>query len=145
MAVKSNTGRDQWVDLGITPEIPWRTLIRERAYTSAEGLVAEDIDLVVLRYGPLIDRPKDADGEFMLCEFKHENTEIGYAQRRTFNLIHQILRKGDPEGRHYKGSYSVHWFDDRALVNHKPLTHDEFIEWINGAIDLATYLSDLEI
>ena len=119
----------------IVPVLRFRELLRQKGLTPKEGLVVEDIDIIALRFGSIIGRPYDADGEFILGEVKHGLVKPDYAQKRTFGLIDRILRLGDPEKKYYKGFFLIQELDDSTwVVNGKTLSEDQFVQFIEGKI-----------
>jgi hypothetical protein len=117
------------------PVLRFRELLRDKGLTPEKGLVVEDIDIVALRYGPIIGRHKDADGEFILGEVKHGLAKTDYAQRRTFSLINRLLRLGDPEKKYYKGFFLIQELEDSTWrVNGTTLSESQFVEFIEGKL-----------
>lgn len=119
-----------------------RQLIRGETHWSMpsgpEGLVVEDLDLVIRWYGPLFDL--DEVGRFRLVEAKYgEHTSLETAQHRTFKLMDELFRRGDSEGR-YDGFYKLNYSDDEhtpetrywigAGRNRNALTSEELRQWI---------------
>ena len=97
------------------------------------GMVIEDLDLVPLMFGTLINRPYAADGKFMLVEIKEKYGQMGYAQKRVFQLMHRLLRKADPQKEYYIGFYLVKWNSHKPeSVNGIPVTESEFVEFMTG-------------
>lgn len=123
--------------------LPIREYIRAQCPRPNEGLVVEDLDLVPLIYGPLVGRPKDADGKFMLVEIKHTGYGIGYAQARLFSMMDKLLRIADPMKKHYIGFYVLNW-DSNAnkpiALNNKPCDDNYFKQWLTGKIEVEPYL-----
>jgi len=110
--------------------LPWRDWMRVNCPTPGQGLVVEDLDLVVLRYGPLEGRPRDADGKFLFMEVKCKGASVGYAQQRVFGLIDRLLKKADPNGAFYIGYFVLHWFDDYVAIGGKRMSLPEFKTWL---------------
>lgn len=110
------------------PRTPLREWIRKYVPSPADGYVAEDLDLIFLRYGKAIGRDKNADGQFILCEWKLANRELPYAQRRVFSLIDRLLWKADPTGEFYQGFYYICWDGESPtlLVNGQNITQQQF-------------------
>ena len=118
--------------------LEWREWMRENMPTGREGFVAEDLDLVVRRYGSL--EHGSGDGRFMLIEVKQCNATIGYAQKRTFGLIDRLLRLGDPDSKHYIGFYLINWNSDHVVVNQKEkLDMAELKSFLLGEMELEPY------
>lgn len=125
------------------PVLRFRELLRNRGLTPQEGLVIEDIDLVALRYGPLIGRDYSADGQFLLGEVKHGKVALPYAQQRTFKLIHRLLRLADPEKKYYLGFYFLQELDDTGwIINGKTLSESDFIQFIEGKIQIPSIFDE---
>ena len=97
--------------------LAWRDWLRENMPIGRDGFVAEDLDLIVLRFGKLENRPHNKDGKFMLIEVKQCGKTIDYPQKRTFGLIDRLLRLSDPDKDYYIGFYVINWNDDHVVVN----------------------------
>lgn len=119
-------------------ELPLRWFIRERCPSPDDGLIAEDLDLV------LRTTVRSPLGQFRLVEHKHGTAPIKTAQAMTFGLMDALFRVADPAGEHYDGWYvlrtraptegeGVDYFDnlDMFQVNTVRLTKPEFIEWVS--------------
>jgi hypothetical protein len=85
---------------------PFRDWIRTNCPTGSEGFVCENLDIVINCYGKLIGRGKNDDGRIKLIE-KKINSEMKYAQKRTFELIDSLIKKADPMRKNYRGLYTV--------------------------------------
>lgn len=72
----------------------------------SNGLVVQDLDLVVRVYGP--DYGDDATGRFMVWELKHGTAGLSAGQVATFRMVDRIIRNGDTEGR-YHGFWLVNY------------------------------------
>jgi len=119
----------------LVQQLPFRDYIRENCPGASQGLSVLDLDLVPLLFGQIIGRPKNADGKFMLTEIKKVGVPLNYAQGRLLMMIHNLLRKSDPQQEHYIGSYLLHWdYEDNSpvAINGIPATSDLFREWITG-------------
>ena len=101
--------RDLFGDHPMFPRTPLREWIRKHIPAPSAGYVAEDLDLIFLRFGKIIGRDKNADGQFILCEWKLAWKPLPYSQQRVFGLMDKILRKGDPSGTYYQGFYYICW------------------------------------
>lgn len=125
------------------------------APNGSEGLVLENVDLVVRHFGPTKHfHDLDADGRYMLVEVKNikegsvPRAGFGMAQRRTFGLIDKDLRAGS-QGRYlgyWKLSYDGRYFtEDNPFVGitKTPIPNDypDTINiWLNGKkIDTETF------
>ena len=97
--------------------LEWREWMRKNMPIGRAGFVAEDLDLIVRRYGSL--EHGSSDGKFMLIEIKQCGKTIGYAQKRTFGLIDRLLRLSDPNKEHYIGFYLINWNGDHVVINQK--------------------------
>jgi len=113
--------------------LEWREWMREKLPNGRGGMVVEDLDLVPLLFGTLINRPYDADGKFMFVEIKTAIGKMGYAQQRVFSLIHRLLRKADPQQDFYIGFYLVRWNGKfPESVNGIRVTENDFVEFMTG-------------
>jgi len=97
-----------------------------------DGFVAEDLDLLVRWFGPNFHF--DARGGFMLVELKYGNAWIGGAQKMTFGVLDELLRKGDPEGQRYTGFYLVQydnedWECARFKINGVSVTQEQMVQF----------------
>ena len=120
--------------------LPWREWIREELPAPKEGFVVEDLDLIVLQFGPLIGRKYSDDGKFMLIEIKYEKFDIDYAQRRLFELIHRLLRKADPDKHYYIGFYIITWSDKGDIcINGKKISKEQLKQFLMGEIDIPSF------
>lgn len=121
---------------GYGEELPLRWFIRERCPGPADGLIVEDLDLV-LRSTVTSDV-----GRFRLVEHKYGAAPLGTSKKMTFGLMDALLRVADPAGDYYDGWYvlrtrppepaeDVTYLDgvDSFQVNAARLTRDEFIDW----------------
>lgn len=95
----------------VLPLLGFREYIRNNFPSGPDGLVAEDIDLIIRWYGPNFGL--DNNGQFILCELKNGlHEKVGLAQQMTFGLIHRLLKHADPNGRYYKGFYVINYTDE---------------------------------
>jgi hypothetical protein len=110
---------------------PRREYLREHMPNGRDGLVIQDVDLVLRRHGPKF--MSDDIGTVRLVELKEAIGSFGAAQRRTFGLLDDIC-KGHQR---YDGFYVIwsatrHWETEPAIfVNGHGLTHQEFREWLH--------------
>lgn len=116
--------------------LPWREWIRENIPNGSSGYVAEDLDLIIRRYGKAADG--NPDGRFMFIEIKYPGAVMGHAQRMTFGLIHRLLRKADPEHEWYVGFYLVHWNDGYVDVNGIQKTLEQFKDFLMGKSNILS-------
>lgn len=120
--------------------LPLRDYLRGEKFPSGKGgLVVEDLDLVLLRFGPLVGRDYDADGKIAIVESKNKGYTLPYAQIRTFRLLDKLLRSGDPKGEHYAGFYVLNWDNENntpVAINYRPCTQQEFDDWVVGKLDI---------
>ena len=125
-------------DHKLFPRTPLREWIRKYIPAPKDGYVAEDLDLIFLRYGEAINKDKDADGQFILCEWKLNNRELPYAQQRIFGLIDKLLRLADSVGEFYQGFYYICWDGqrDNLLINGKNITQREFQMFLMGELPI---------
>lgn len=114
--------------------LKWREWGRKNLPSPGDGMVLEDLDLVALTYGALVQRPKDADGKFRLIEIKERGGSMGYAQQRVFGLMHRLLRQSDPQREYYDGFYLVRWNDDSVSVNGTKMSMEQFKAWMVGQL-----------
>lgn len=124
--------------------LPYREWMRQNAPSGRDGIVLEDLDLVVLRFGPAHGRPYYADGMFILVEIKYRDTLFtnprNYAQWRTFGLMDRLLRAGDPMRKHYLGFYYVQWYDDHVVINEtRSMSLDDFGRFITGDLPVEPF------
>jgi len=112
--------------------LPWRDLLRDLLPPGREGIVVEDLDLVICRFGKREGRAYSDDGKFLLMEVKYQNFRPNYAQRKVFGLIDRLLKKADPEKKHYIGYYVLHWWDDDhvKIDNGSDMTKEQLKEWL---------------
>lgn len=122
-------------------QLPFRDYIREHCPGASAGLSVLDLDLVPLLFGQMVNRPKNADGKFMLVEIKSDRAALNYAQQRLLTMMHRLLRKADPEGLHYIGTYLLQWDTETnspARINGEPIDGAEFVRWITGDLNLPS-------
>lgn len=119
--------------------LKWREWGRKHLPSPSEGMVLEDLDLVALTYGAMIQRPKEADGRFRFIEIKEMHGTMGYAQQRVFGLIHRLLRQADPQHEYYDGFYLVKWNEDHVIVNGTKMSMDDFKGWMTGTLSYLKY------
>lgn len=124
--------------------LPLREYLRHKLPPGPAGCVVEDLDLLVRHFGT--NYGLDATGRFMLIEQKHPGYFIEGAQVWTFRLVHDTLRKGDPNRERYVGYYvlNIAFDDDKnpifpVTVNRSHvLEEDKFGQWLNGALVLPS-------
>lgn len=115
-------------------QLPYRDYLRENFPSGADGYVVEDLDVVLRTYGTRFR--SDDTGRVMLIELKYHPHWIGPAQQRTFGLIHQLMRKGDPDRERYLGYYVV-WHDNsdweasNFWINRKPVDRQIFHRFLS--------------
>lgn len=118
--------------------LPLREYLRGALPSGGDGCVIEDLDLLVRHYGPRYQL--DSFGRFMLVEQKHPGSDIGTAQKRTFGLLHQLLRMADPDRKRYLGYYLlwVHFGPNNTPIfpitinRQHVLSEPDFLKWLNG-------------
>lgn len=114
--------------------LPFRDWIRAKKPSGKAGYVVEDLDLVLRVFG---ERYKtDADGRFMLIELKFGNAYIGIAQKRTFGLIHRLLRIADPKKHRYFGYFVVqydneNWDLAEFKINKHQISQSDFYNFLD--------------
>lgn len=114
----------------------------DRFPTGSEGFVVEDLDLVVRWYVSKVDEV----GKFMFCEIKNNRAGLKPAQRNTFRLIDELLRRGDPSRERYIGFYLIQpslpeWENLNCMfqVNGKVLNHDDLSLFFLGLLKIPPY------
>jgi hypothetical protein len=106
--IDSKTGKAIWykADHGEQRD-PFRDWIRENCPTGRNGVVVENLDLVVNVFGKQIGRTHNEDGRIKLIEKKMKGRKMNYAQTRTFGLLNKLLIQSDPERKYYRGLYTI--------------------------------------
>ena len=122
--------------------LPFREWCREHLPPGNEGIVIEDLDLLVRHFGA--EHGTDAIGRFMLCELKFDTSMIGTAQRRTFGLLDGLLRAGDKDGDRYLGYYIINydnedWNRANFRVNGQVLIHEKFWGFLMGLYEIPAF------
>lgn len=124
--------------------LPLREYLRRHLPNGREGFVVEDLDLLIRHFGPRYGA--DPTGRFMLVEEKRNGCTIGMAQQRTFGLVDEVLRKGDPGRERYTGYYLLNTTYDAndeltfpLRVNGQPLDRDQFHQWLEGELSIREY------
>jgi len=113
--------------------LPFRDWIRDHLPGGPDGYVVEDLDLVLRIYGPKFK--SDATGKFMLIELKFGHSWIGVAQRKTFGLMHNLLRNADPGCQRYLGYFVLQydnedWDIANFSINRESVTRQRFMEFL---------------
>lgn len=129
--------------------LPLREYLRRKLPAGSSGCVIEDLDLLVRHFGN--NYGIDTIGRFMLIEQKHPGSFIEGAQVWTFRLVHDTLRKGDPDRKRYVGYYVLNIaFDSNKnpifpVTVNRSLSLDEkqFLKWLNGALVLPSMFDTL--
>lgn len=123
------------------PRTPLREWIRLHTPSAKDGYVAEDLDLIFLRYGKAIGKDRDADGQFILCEWKMGKRELPYPQRRVFGLIDRLLRLGDTTKKYYQGFYYINWDgkDNNLLLNGQKITQQGLQMFLMGDLFIRPF------
>lgn len=117
--------------------LPFREWLRKNKPSGGQGYVVEDLDLVLRVYGSRYNQ--DAIGAFMLIELKFGSAYIRTAQKRTFGLIHKLLRLADPEAKRYAGYFVIQydnedWDIAGFRINRKKVTRQEFDNFLDFKI-----------
>ncbi len=120
-----------------------RQYLRRKKFPSGtEGLVVEDLDLLIRWYGPHF--LSDDIGRFILIEIKVYPYKPDGAQIRTFRLLDTLLQKGDPEHQRYIGYYLIqclspgedkgNWLDFQCefWINGHPVSRDVLDAFLLG-------------
>lgn len=126
-------------------QLPFRDYIRDRCPGPSGGLVVTDLDLIVNQFGPLVGRHKDADGRIYLVELKASGTGLNYAQSRTMQLMHKLMRAADPAHKFYGGCYLLHWDYEKNVptrINNLPVTEQQFLDWMTGKYEVASLFDE---
>lgn len=129
----------------LVQQLPFRDYIREHCPGPGGGLVVTDLDLIVNQFGALVGRGRDEDGRIFLTELKTAGTALNYAQNRTMQLMHKLMRLGDPERKHYGGAYLLHWDNENnkpTAINWRPITEQQFQDWMSGKIEIPSMYDD---
>lgn len=104
-------GSPIWHGLDGKERDPVRSLVRVWCPSASEGVVIEDLDLIVRYYGPRYGL--DAAGAFALVEFKHSRRlGVSGGQERTFGVLHRVLSQSPESDRRYLGFFVVSWMED---------------------------------
>lgn len=115
---------------GLVEELPLRTFIRSQCERDG-ALVATDLDLVLRRFSK-----RDPVGVLALVEHKCNGAPLLEGQQWTFAVLDELLRRGDPAGRIYRGLHTVRTDDpfDGRLFNVTGTVMDgaEFAAWIDN-------------
>lgn len=120
---------------GLVQQLPFRDYIREHCPGASQGLSVLDLDMVPLLFGGIINRPRHADGQFMLTELKMVGVGLNYAQGRLLKMMHSLLRKADSLQEYYIGCYLLHWDYEAnrpVALNAQPISPELFVAWITG-------------
>lgn len=86
-----------------------RDMMRNEFPTGAQGMVVEDLDMIMRVYGPEFDT--DQKGRFAMLEFKFGMREMDDAQRNTFSVIDESVRTGCNANR-YEGFWLINFATD---------------------------------
>lgn len=97
--------------------LPERTWLRYYMPSGSEGFVAEDGDLIIDVFGNLVGREHSEDGRLMLVQVKYGTAAMGYGQKRVYELMHRLMRRGDTGGELYRGCYIVHWYSKEVTLD----------------------------
>ena len=92
---------------------PVRDLMRAEFPTAQQGMVIEDLDMIIRVYGD--EFATDHEGRLGLFEFKYGATPIGTAQSKTFGLLDKMLRDGPHKDR-YAGFWLVNYTVNDGIV-----------------------------
>jgi len=123
--------------------LPHRDWLREKQPHGNQGYVVEDLDLVLRVYGDNYEA--DGKGCFMLCELKFHPHSPGYAQRKTFGLVDELLRAADPDKRRYAGYFLIQydnedWDLSSFWVNGVSMERDEFLKFTSFDLDILNHI-----
>jgi len=127
--------------------LEFREWIRENLPSGADGTVVEDLDVILRVYGERYDT--DEKGKFMLLELKYGNAWIDYAQKKTFGLLDDLLRRAGPESNRYVGFFVAQYDDEdwdasEFRVNRKSLTREEFFRFLQFDEEVLSAIPALE-
>lgn len=117
--------------------LPWRDWMRENLPGGGAGMVVEDMDIVLRRYGPLANWCRD--GTISFIEVKTFSSFMGRAQEMTFGLIDRLMRKADPDEKYYKGYYVIRWNPPHYAINECAVTEDELKQFFVGERSYPSY------
>lgn len=114
--------------------LPFREWIRGNLPCGRDGYVVEDLDLVLRVFGKRY--MTDGIGRFMFVELKFGDSFIGVAQKKTFGLIHGLLRVADPKGERYLGYFVVQYDNEdwelaNFKINHQEITQEDFFKFLS--------------
>lgn len=124
--------------------LPWRELLRELLPSGGAGCVVEDLDLIVRLYPPLVE-PEAHPGRMALVEIKQHGATLGWAQRRTFGQLDALLRRGDPDGRHYRGFFVLGWgTDGHHTVNGVRVDQPDLMAFFREELEISPLVADPE-
>lgn len=110
-------------------KLPHREFIRRHCATPREGLVVEDLDLVLRLYGNA--KGTDAVGRIRLTELKYDNRTLEIAQRRTFGILDVALRECERTRDRYEGFW--------LLQPQIPEPLEEFWESVDSLIKVSRW------
>lgn len=141
MTLNSYPNNNLFGDHPLFPRTPLREWIRRYIPSPQEGYVAEDLDLIFLRYGKAVGRGKNADGKFILCEWKLRSRELPYSQQRVFGLVDRLLRLADPVGEFYQGFYHISWDGQGNILflNGQNITQGDFQAFLMGELVIKPF------
>lgn len=120
----------------------YREWIREHCPGARQGMVVEDLDLVPLLFGGLINRHYNDNGQFMLVEIKNTGFGVNYAQKRLFGMMDTLFRFSDPDKTFYLGFFLVWWDHEKnkpTAINMEPCSEAEFSQWMQGKAEFPAY------
>jgi len=120
-----------------------RDWLREKQPHGDQGYVVEDLDLVLRVYSGKYGT--DSKGCFMLCELKFYPYAPGYAQRKTFGLMDELLKAADPDGKRYIGYFLIQYDDEDwdlscFWVNGISMEQDEFLRFTSFDPDILNHI-----
>ena len=127
----------------IEDQLPWRQVLRDDEFvlTGSQGLVLEDLDLGVMRVGPVAGRQWGDDGRIKEAEIKQgPGASSSYGQVRYHHLRNRLWRLGDPERKFYEGFFSLHWpapdQNDLIRINGAPHSLNDYKSWVQGHLTI---------
>lgn len=93
-----------------------------------KGYVVEDLDLVIRLFGS--SYRLDSKGAFALIELKFNQADLEFAQKKTFGLIDEVARLGDPQRKRYLGYFLIQysnedWNKSSFWLNYNPISKEE--------------------
>ena len=120
-------------------QLPFRDWLRTNMPNGKDGFVVEDLDLIIRVYGN--NYKTDQGGKFFLIDLKHGTAWIDNAQKKTFGLMHELLRLADPKHLRYKGFFVVQysnsdWGKSAFKVNKVSLDRNALLDFFSFRLEI---------